>query len=68
MKLRGSHLVSLAILAGIGGWMLTGELIQGGQPNPNAETIAERQAKLTKAAFRVRVAELQPSERTKTLT
>ena len=68
MKLRGSHLVSLAILAGIGGWMFTGELIEGGQADPNAETIAERQAKLTSNAFRVRIAELQPSERTRTLT
>ncbi|MEP0943510.1 MAG: efflux RND transporter periplasmic adaptor subunit [Rhizobiaceae bacterium] len=67
MKLRGSHLVSLAILAGIGGWMFTGELIEGGQADPNAETIADRQAKLTNTAFRVRIAELQPSNRTKTL-
>ncbi|NKB52939.1 MAG: efflux RND transporter periplasmic adaptor subunit [Rhizobiaceae bacterium] len=68
MKLRGSHLVSLAILAGIGGWMFTGDLIEGGQADPNAETIAQREAKLTKTAFRVRIAELQPSQRTKTLT
>lgn len=68
MKLRGSHLVSLAILAGIGGWMFTGELIEGGQADPNAETIADRQAKLTNNAFRVRIVELQPSERTRTLT
>lgn len=68
MKLRGSHLVSLAILAGIGGWMFTGELIEGGQADPNAETIAEREAKLTSAAFRVRVEEVQPSERIKTLS
>ena len=68
MKLRGSHLVSLAILAGIGGWMFTGELIEGGQADPNAETIADRQAKLTNNAFRVRIVELQPSERTRTLS
>ena len=68
MKLRGSHLVSLMILAGIGGWMFTGLPPKiGGQADPNAETIAQREAKLTKAAFRVRIAELQPSERTKTL-
>ena len=68
MKLRGSHLVSLAILAGVGGWMFTGELIEGGQADPNAETIADRQAKLTNNAFRVRILELQPSERTRTLS
>lgn len=67
MKLRGSHLVSLAILAGIGGWMVTGKLIQGGQADPNAQTIVEREAKLTNTAFRVRVQELQPSERAETL-
>jgi len=68
MKLRGSHLVSLAILAGIGGWMFTGKLIEGGQADPNAETIADRQAKLTKAAFRVRVKTLQPSKRVENLS
>lgn len=68
MKLRGSHLVALAILAGIGGWMFTGELIEGGKADPNAETIAEREAKLTSTAFRVRVEEVQPSERIKTLS
>ncbi|MGI9363906.1 MAG: efflux RND transporter periplasmic adaptor subunit [Rhizobiaceae bacterium] len=68
MKFRGSHLVALAILAGIGGWMFTGELIEGGKADPNAETIAEREAKLTSTAFRVRVEEVQPSERIKTLS
>ena len=43
MKLRGSHLVSLAILAAIAGWMYTGDLIIGGQVDPNTKTIAERE-------------------------
>lgn len=68
MKLRGSHLVSLAIMAGIGGWMYTGKIIEGGQANPNAETIAEREAKLTTSAFRVRVKTLQPSRRVENLS
>lgn len=63
MKINGSHLVSLAILAGIGGWMFTGTLIQGGQVNPNAKTIAEREEGRTTEAFRVRVTDLKPSER-----
>lgn len=63
MRINGPVLVSLAILAGIGGWMFTGKLIQGGIDNPNAETIAEREAKRTKAAFRVRVIDVQPTER-----
>jgi len=67
MKLRGSHLVSLAILAGIGGWMFTGEQRIGGVADPNVDTIAQREAKQTKTAFKVRIVELQPSERTETL-
>ncbi len=68
MKLRGSHLVSLAILAGIGGWMATGKLITGGRSDSNPQTIAQKEAKLTKKVFQVRIAELQLSERTETLT
>ncbi len=67
MKLRGSHLVSLAILAGIGGWMFTGELIEGGKVDPNTKSIAEREATRTKEAFRVRVMELQPTDRVESL-
>ena len=67
MRLSGSHLVSLAILAGIGGWMATGTLIQGGIANPNAETIAERENNRTTEAFRVRVTTLQPTERASSL-
>ena len=67
MKLRGSHLVSLAILAGIGGWMFTGELIEGGQADPNAKSIAEREASTTTEAFRVRVMDIQPSDRIESL-
>ncbi len=63
MKLRGSHLVSFAIMAGIGGWMFTGKLIEGGQVNPNAETIEQREANRTTQAFRVRVTNVQPSQR-----
>ncbi len=68
MKLRGSHLVSIAILAAISGWMYTGDLIIGGQVDPKTETIAEREAKRTSAAFRVRVEEVQPSKRTEFLS
>ena len=67
MKLRGSHLVSLAILAGIGGWMFTGELIEGGQADPNAKSIAEREASTTTEAFRVRVMDIQPTDRIESL-
>ena len=68
MKLRGSHLVALLIMGAIGGWMFTGELIVGGQVDPNAPTIAEREANRTSEAFRVRVETVQPTERQSTLT
>ncbi|MEM1317187.1 MAG: efflux RND transporter periplasmic adaptor subunit [Pseudomonadota bacterium] len=68
MQLRGSHLVSFAILAAIGGWMFTGNLILGGQGDGSAEPIAEREAKRVSEAFRVRVTELQPTERVANLT
>lgn len=67
MKLRGSHLVSFAILAGIGGWMFTGDLILGGQADPNAKTISEREATRTSDTFRVRTTTIQPSSRTEQL-
>ncbi|MDD9910952.1 MAG: efflux RND transporter periplasmic adaptor subunit [Ahrensia sp.] len=68
MALRGSHLVALAILAGIGGWMLTGELIEGGQADADKQTIAEREAAKTAQAFRVRFTEVNPTERPASLT
>ena len=64
-KIRGSHLVAAAILAGLGGWMYTGELIIGGQSG-NAlasKPIAEREANRSSKAFRVRVQVLQPQQR-----
>ncbi len=63
MKLRGSHLVAFAILAGIGGWMATGTVIVGGQESPDAITIAEREAERKTDAFRVRVVQLAATER-----
>lgn len=63
MALRGSHLVALAIMAGIGGWMLTGQIIEGGQADPNTQTIAEREQEKTNDVFRVRYIVVQPSER-----
>ncbi|EFL90626.1 efflux RND transporter periplasmic adaptor subunit [Ahrensia sp. R2A130] len=68
MQLRGSHLVSFAILAAIGGWMFTGNLILGGQGDGSSEPIADREAKRVTEAFRVRVTELQPTERVSNLS
>ncbi|MEL6751943.1 MAG: efflux RND transporter periplasmic adaptor subunit, partial [Pseudomonadota bacterium] len=68
MKIRGSHLIALAIMGAIGGWMFTGDLILGGQANPNAESIAEREEKRSEDAFRVRVATVQPERRNEVLS
>ncbi len=64
-KLRGSHIVAAVILAALGGWMYTGELIIGGQSDSAQKSvpIAEREAKRSSAAFKVRVSTLQPQAR-----
>ncbi|MEM1038927.1 MAG: efflux RND transporter periplasmic adaptor subunit [Pseudomonadota bacterium] len=63
MKVRASQLIALGILAAIGGWMFTGDLVIGGQVDPNAKTIAQREEAEQAAIFRVRVQALQPQER-----
>ncbi|MGI9356684.1 MAG: efflux RND transporter periplasmic adaptor subunit [Rhizobiaceae bacterium] len=68
MALRGSHLVALAILAGIGGWMLTGQIIEGGQADSSTQNIAERQKEKQADVFRVRFTEVQPAQRPASLT
>ncbi|MFD0915719.1 efflux RND transporter periplasmic adaptor subunit [Pseudahrensia aquimaris] len=67
MKIRGSHLVALAIAAGFVGWMYTGEVIVGGQADASQPTIVEREATRSEKAFRVRTQRIQPSERQATL-
>ena len=62
-KLRGSHIVAAAILAALGGWMYTGELIKGGQSDSKSVPIAAREAVRSSAAFKVRVSTLQPQPR-----
>jgi len=64
-KLRGSHLIAAAILAALGGWMYTGDLIVGGQSDSaqKSKPIAEREAKRSSAAFKVRVSTLHPQAR-----
>lgn len=68
MKVQGSQLIALAILGAIGGWMLTGDLIVGGQADPNAQTIAEREAERSDEAFRVRYISIKPDQRQEVLT
>ncbi len=61
-KLRGSHIVAVAILAALGGWMYTGKLIIGGQAGTDgaAIPIAQREAARSGTAFKVLVQTLQP--------
>lgn len=63
MKVRGSHLIALGIMAAIGGWMFTGDLVIGGQVDPNSKTIAQREEAEQAATFRVRVETLTPAKR-----
>jgi len=64
-KLKGSHLIAAVICAAIGGWMITGEVIEGGKAGSDgaAKPIAEREAGRSSAAFKVRVKVLQPQKR-----
>ncbi len=65
-KIRGSHVIALAISAAIGGWMYTGKYIEGGTAGTEgaAKPIAEREAARSSAVFRVRVQTMQPQQRT----
>ena len=67
MPLRGSHLAAAAIAAGIAAWMWQGDYMKGGQGSPDAQTIAEREAKRDASVFRVRTATVEPTERLDTL-
>lgn len=64
-KLKGSHIVAVTILAALGGWMYTGELIKGGQSDSaqKSKPIAEREATRSSTTFKVRVSTLQPQPR-----
>lgn len=57
--------MALAICAGIGGWMYTGEIITSGQGDPTGEkkTIAERTKKSASDLFKVRFVALYPELR-----
>ncbi|PCI04445.1 MAG: efflux transporter periplasmic adaptor subunit [Hyphomicrobiales bacterium] len=64
-RIKGSHIVALAICAGIGGWMYNGQLITSGQGDPSGElkTIAERSAENASDLFKVRYVALYPELR-----
>lgn len=64
-RIKGSHIIALAILAAIGGWMYTGEIIVGGQSDTaqQAPPIAQREATRSAELFKVRYVPIQPEAR-----
>lgn len=68
-KIKGSHLIAIAIAGGLGYWMFTGEYQIGGQSQANggAEPIAKREAKKSSDLFKVRYLPLQSEERTQAI-
>lgn len=64
-RIKGSHIIALAITAAIGGWMYTGDIIVGGQSDTadQAPPIAEREATRSAELFKVRYVSIQPQKR-----
>ncbi len=69
-RIKGSHIVALAITAGIAGWMYTGEKVMGGKGAGDSQSvpIAERETERKKELFKVRYVTLRPEERTEQIT
>lgn len=65
LGIRSSHVIALAIVAGVAGWMYNGKVIVGGQADASTNTAspAERMAKASEKPFRVRVAEFSATDR-----
>lgn len=63
--IRGTHVLAAAIAAGIGAWMLTGDITIGGAAanGQEAPAIADREAERDAAIFKVRFVPLQEEER-----
>lgn len=55
-KIKGSHIIALALAGGLGWWMATGEMKTGGQNDPDhtMPTIAERETERGSDLFKVR--------------
>jgi membrane fusion protein, multidrug efflux system len=68
-RIRASHVIALAITAGIAGWMATGEITIGGQASSGADSqpIAEREADRSAEPFKVRYVTLMPQTRNEEL-
>jgi multidrug efflux system membrane fusion protein len=66
-RIKGSHIVALAIAAGITGWMYTGNVVMGGKASGDGVTIVEREAKRSAELFKVRYVSVQPEQRLESL-
>lgn len=64
-RIKGSHIIAIAMAAGLGYWMFTGEYQIGGQTGTSEQSppIAEREAERGLELFKVRYVPLQSEQR-----
>ncbi len=69
-KIKSSHIVAVLFTAGLGGWMLAGEVNIGGQAESatGTEVIAERESKKDTKLFRVSYVPLRLEERLQSIS
>lgn len=66
-RISGSVIVATLIVVGVGGWMVTGDWVEGGVQDPTVPTIAERNAEAEAEAFTVRTVTVSSQERVNAL-
>lgn len=62
-RISSSIIVATVILAGVAGYMATGDVVRGGIDDPSIPTIAERNENTDAQAFTVRTVTVQPQQR-----
>ena len=67
--IRSSHILAIAIIGGVAGWMYTGDVVIGGVSDSGVEAAspAERNAEAAEKPFRVGVTEIKAADRQVTL-
>jgi len=68
-RIKGSHIIAIALAGGLGVWMATGELRMGGESDPAAAppVIADREAERGSDLFKVRHVPLMAQPRSETI-
>ena len=62
-NVKGSHIIAIAITAGIAGWIYTGNVVIGGQtPEAGGVSITEREKKRSTQLFKVRYIDVHPEQ------